>query len=792
MADGAIDKLTISIGASSTAAVRNINTLANALRELRTAVSVIDSGSAKKITELADALRGLKGIGTVKLSDKLPEQLRSISETANGISSEAISKLERLSQALGGLKGASLGNISKALNVTSATGGTAAHEVSGTTSTGGGTALEETKEKAKEATNWFQKLKVAAAEASKGIEKVEKSSQKSTGALGNFASALKRIAMYRFLRTIIKEITEAFKEGLQNAYLFSSGISGESHRFATAMDNMKSAGLTMKNQLGSAFIALLTAIQPIITTIINLITRLADAMSQFFAVFTGGRYLKANAVSQQFADTMGSGAKAAKEWKNQLLGFDVINRLEAPSDGGGGGGSNALNPASMFEDAEIDGIFKKMKDKLDELKNSLNFEPLINAWNHLKEAVKGFADVVLDYLAAAWDKILVPLAHWVIEEAAPRLVELLAKAFEFLSAVLERLKPVFEWVWEHILKPIAEFVGDAFLSFLDSVIDLLGKLTDLISGKTTFGEFLKSLSPGQAILLGLAAAFIVVHGAISLFNGILIAVFLGVGALSTALSALLSPIGLVILAIGALIAIGVALYQNWDSIKAKFAEAGEELRGDWERTKEFFSSSAESIKQAFSNLGHSIAAPFKQGAAEIRADMERIKAIVQSAINSIKQAFENVKNAIIGIFQNLGSAISNIISSIVSKIQGLISSIRNAFSSIGSIGGMFGFGVPKYASGGIPEDGIFMANHNELVGQCSNGKTAVANNQEITAGIASAVYGAFMAALEDTSSGGGQKTEFVFNLNGREFARAIYNDQNAVQREHGVSYLANA
>ena len=48
--------------------------------------------------------------------------------------------------------------------------------------------------------------------------------------------------------------------------------------------------------------------------------------------------------------------------------------------------------------------------------------------------------------------------------------------------------------------------------------------------------------------------------------------------------------------------------------------------------------------------------------------------------------------------------------------------------------------TPKaYAVGGFPEDGLFYANHNELVGQFSNGKTAVANNEQITQGIKQAV-----------------------------------------------------
>ena len=824
MADGAIDKLSIEIGASSTKAITSIKKLAEQLGSLRDAVAGEDGSTARKLNSLAKALNNIKSVGTVSIGNKLPEQLRNISAAVSEVTSETISKLDEMTKAIERLKGIDLKGFSNAVKAAKKASGEAhsmmnvaqpikkdnalvpvknttmqdiydmVHRdfMSGQTETGGGTAIEEAGSKAREASHWFEKLKEAAKQGSKGLDDMGKAAKRNTGPLGNFLGALKRIAMYRFLRTIIKAITQAFQDGLQNAYLFSAGMSNESHRFAAAMDSMKSAGLQMKNQLGSAFIALLTAIMPVINAIIAAVTRLADAMSQFFAVFTGGRYLKANAVSQKFADTMGAGAKAAEEWKNQLMGFDVINRLEAPSDGGGGGGGGALNPADMFEDAEIGGIFAKMKQKLDELKNSLNFEPLKAAWDHLKEAVKGFADVVMTYLAAAWDKILVPLAHWVIEEAAPRLVELLAKAFEFLSAVLERLRPVFEWVWEHILEPIAKFVGDAFLKFLDSVIDLLGKLTDLISGKTTFKEFLESLSPGQSILLGIATALIVVNGAISLFSGIVSAVTLVVGGLSAALTFLLSPIGLVIIAITALIAIGIALYQNWDVIKEKFRQAGEDLRADWERTKEFFSQTADTMKQIGTNLVESLKEQFHQIGEDLRGDFERIRTMFQNMIDAVKGAFEGLRNAIHNVFAGIRSTISNVLNSIMSMIQRVASAIRSLFSSIGSLGGAFNIvGMPRYASGGFPEDGLFMANHGEMVGKFSNGKTAVANNQEITAGIARAVYDAFTAAISDvgSESGGKKNTEFVLNINGKEFARAIYNDQQTVSREHGKSLI---
>ena len=63
--------------------------------------------------------------------------------------------------------------------------------------------------------------------------------------------------------------------------------------------------------------------------------------------------------------------------------------------------------------------------------------------------------------------------------------------------------------------------------------------------------------------------------------------------------------------------------------------------------------------------------------------------------------------------------------------------------------------IPKYATGGFPEDGFFYANSGELVGQFSNGKTAVANNEQIVQGITQGVYTAMMAYNAQTRGQGG-------------------------------------
>ena len=60
--------------------------------------------------------------------------------------------------------------------------------------------------------------------------------------------------------------------------------------------------------------------------------------------------------------------------------------------------------------------------------------------------------------------------------------------------------------------------------------------------------------------------------------------------------------------------------------------------------------------------------------------------------------------------------------------------------------------IKPYETGGFPEDGLFFANHSELVGKFSNGKTAVANNQQITDGIEEAAYRGFMRAMGNSSN----------------------------------------
>ena len=595
-----------------------------------------------------------------------------------------------------------------------------------------------------------QKAAQAAARSQEGfaraLTKVSSEVKKTQKPLDTFISSLKRIAFYRIIRSIIKSITQAFKEGLEYAYTFSNGVAGEGHRFATAMDAMYSAGLKMKAQLGSAFIALLATIQPIVNAIINLVIKLADALSQLFSAFTGSTYLKATDVSGKFADTMAKGAGSAKEWKNQLMGFDEINKL---NDNSGGGGGSAIDPMAMFEDAPIEGIFKKIADKVKELKESLDFEPLRESWEKLKESLQGFLDVVERGLAWAWENVLEPLAHWTIEKLAPVLVETLANAFAFLTAILEKLAPIFDWLYKNIFKPLFEFIGRTVITVLQNFNKLLKDLADLISGKISFKQFIQGASDLELVIGGLLLV-LGINGLIGLLstlgNVVLVGVFLAIGKVSTALAAFAAnPVLLAIAGIVALITTIILVVKHWDEWIGKIKEWYNELK--------------EKLNGGQLEFGHF--------SLDIIGLIEGITSVVQTLVSWLSSAYNWMKK----VFTTNYEGSYNL------DIGG-----GRSYSYNPNKPGLF-------ADGGYPTSGqLFIANEGtapEMVGTIGN-RTAVATNDDIVAAVSEGVFNAVTASI----GGNRGKGEVVLNVNGREFMRAVYDDYRAVAVEKGVRLVA--
>ncbi len=143
-------------------------------------------------------------------------------------------------------------------------------------------------------------------------------------------------------------------------------------------------------------------------------------------------------------------------------------------------------------------------------------------------------------------------------------------------------------------------------------------------------------------------------------------------ALGAAFSFLTSPIGLVVVAIAGVIAIGVALYKNWDTVKAKAIEI-------WTAIKDFFARTWENIKQTANRIWTSITST-------LSSVWERIK-------NTASRLFGNIKTTISNIWENLKTSakttwekIKDFISEPISKAKEIIGrtldAVSDKFSSV--------------------------------------------------------------------------------------------------------------
>lgn len=564
------------------------------------------------------------------------------------------------------------------------------------------------------------------------------SAKSSTKPISTLLSSIGRIAFYRMIRSAIKAVTQAFQEGLEYAYKFSNGIAGESHRFAEAMDSMHSAGLTMKAQLGSAFISLLAIIAPIVNAIIALVTRLANAIAQLFAAFTGGRYLKAKTMAESFADTMKSGAGSAKEWKNQLLGFDEINRLEEPSGGGGGGGE--LDPMSMFEDSAIAPAIKEFVDRL---KASI----LAGDWKSVGEML-GEKIMSIFPSAEKWAECGKTLGYG-INGAIQSLYYFLetidffsigSRIATFINSALEQIDFTY---WGRLL--VRKFtlavdflagllgtldwarVGESVYEFLSGALE---EATEWLEGKdwskignTIFQKF-KDLIKGinfselaETFFTFLGKAF---AAAVKLIDGF--------------------------------------FSDTVQAIKDYFKEKTEEMGGDaWEGFKK-------GITDAWSNVTQwckdHIVDPFVNGVKSLLGIHSPSTVFADIGGNIVSGLQEGISGAWAGFESWFAGIFGGLISWCQSAhvwLQDVLNGIGLVKSQGGSMwqsGGGFAGRGGKFADGGFPTEGqLFIARESgpEMVGTIG-GRTAVANNDQIVEGIRQGVFEAVSAAMANNGT----------------------------------------
>lgn len=179
---------------------------------------------------------------------------------------------------------------------------------------------------------------------------------------GQFLSSIKRVAMYRAIRTAIKAITDGFAEGRKNLYYYSQQVGTE---FAPSMDKAATAALYLKNSIGAATAPITNFLVPIIDRAVDRLVELINKFNELTAVLTGAStWTKAVKYPTTWQDALDEADKSAKKLKSTMLGFDELNVIEPNTNAAKSAKMTADDYRRMFEEVQTNMILSSKASEL--------------------------------------------------------------------------------------------------------------------------------------------------------------------------------------------------------------------------------------------------------------------------------------------------------------------------------------------------------------------------------------------------------------------------------------------
>lgn len=346
MAD--LEKLTLEVEATSSDASKEVEGLAQSLKNLQGALSGLDS---KKLSGMTSGLAGVKD--TVKKSG-LSSSTKQIKEQSKALSS-----------------------LQKAASFTKGAFGTGFKGVQ--------TQLAGVSGAMKMLNNAF------------GLGKVTSS---------KFLTSLARIAGYRIVRTIISSVTSSATTGLKNLANASSEANATLSQLSGGALTLQNAMGGALYSVIASIIGLLNSVIGAAVTAINWISML------FSILGGRTTFKKATNSTKEFGSSLGAAGGAAKALKQELMGFDEINSLSPDTGGGGGGGGGGmLDYGSMFEETPVDESLLEMVRNADftmlgeAMANKVNNALGNIDWGKIKTGAYRFARSLVTFLNGFIGKI---------------------------------------------------------------------------------------------------------------------------------------------------------------------------------------------------------------------------------------------------------------------------------------------------------------------------------------------------------------------------------------------------
>ncbi|MBQ8803483.1 MAG: hypothetical protein IJZ53_07620 [Tyzzerella sp.] len=480
-------------------------------------------------------------------------------------------------------------------------------------------------------------------------------------------TALDSYALANGFGKTTKSMSEAEKVALRYSFVQNqlSATSGDFARTSGSWANqVKVLKLQMESfmsSVGQGLINLFTPAIQVVNTLVGKLVTLGNAFKSFTEQITGksqesissgisGITESANAAQDAVSGIGDSAAKAAKKAMG-LGGIDELNNLSSSSSATTSAGSNGTSGATITDPTS----------SIDENKPTVleqKFSKLAESLDRFKQSASNLADTIKDGLSWCYENVLKPFGEWTLNEAAPAIIELFSAAFDALNEVLEALQPLWQWVWDNFLQPIASFVADSFIVFLETMTDKLTKFSDWCSENQETIETIAVIAGSffaawkiASFIAAITPFIITIVNVVSSIKSIEGAVFLA----KTALTTLTSGFNPVILIIGAVIAAGILLIKNWDKIKEAALKAVKKIKEVFGTVVDFFGNLFDKVKSKFKAIGSAVG--------------DAIGGAFKTVINGVLSTVENTINKAIRFINSAIKVINKIPGVDISKVK---------------------------------------------------------------------------------------------------------------------------
>ena len=443
----------------------------------------------------------------------------------------------------------------------------------------------------------------------------------------------------------------------------------------------------------------------------------------------------------------------------------------------------------------------------------LDFSPILESFQHWLESLKPVVDAIAGAFEDFYTKVLLPLGKWTLEKGLPELIQVFTDFNDKVEwdTIRERLNRV----WE-ALEPFAETVGEGLIKFIKDISEEAANFLNS-EGWDKFVDslikFMKDVDADEvASALHIILDAFIAFKALSFLTGTIsvITKFVeSIGSLASSLGAFSSVLaGIVAFFAGADIGklIGEKIFPDSAEVYSKYMGVIGTLR----MLRDNVIAEKDAIIMVWDGFWQHVGAKVKENFALIGVDIENLKAKFLEFKDNLVAKFEELKTSLTKIIEDVKKGFLDFIDNVVkifsadkwtfsgvaeglkrtfedakNAIKGIWNDIADTLNGEHQIGlGKFTIRLPKfYASGGFPdpEDGWFRASHGEMLGKFDNGQSVVANNEQITNGIAQAVYSAIMSA---NGSGSAKYINNTIQIDGRTIARAVTMGQEDMNRRY--------